>query len=142
MEDIKMTKSRIDIAFDIVKENGEPIEFLSLWEKVCEALGEDPSSKVGKIGKLYTDLLEDGRFVNRPNNTWDLKEKYTFDEVKKPDMDFYSDDEEELDDVEEIKEIREEEKALFDEEDEEDEESLELDSNDDEEEKQSSEEDY
>ena len=25
MEDIKMTKSRIDIAFDIVKENGEPI---------------------------------------------------------------------------------------------------------------------
>lgn len=137
-----MAKSRIDIAYDIITESGEPIEFLTLWEKLCEALGEDASNKSGKIGKLYTDLLEDGRFVNRPNNTWDLKEKYTFEEVKKPDMDFYSDDDEEEDDIEEIKEIREEEKALFDEEDDEDEESLDSDNDDEEEKKSSDEEDY
>jgi DNA-directed RNA polymerase delta subunit len=136
-----MTKSRIDIAYDIVKANGEPIEFLTLWNKLCEELGENPDNKAGKIGKLYTDLLEDGRFVNRPNNTWDLKDKYTFDEVKKPDMDFYSDDEDDIeDDLEEKEELLQEEKALGIEVEDDDDEGESLSEEDDEEDEKKSEE--
>ena len=74
-------RSLLDVAHEIIIECSSPITFQDLWAKVCEVEGNDVEAKQGKIGKFYTALLTDGRFVNLGYNTWDLRARYTFDKV-------------------------------------------------------------
>ena len=74
-------RSLLDVAYEIIIECSSPITFQDLWAKVCEVEGNDVEAKQGKIGKFYTALLTDGRFVNLGDNTWNLRARYTFDKV-------------------------------------------------------------
>ena len=74
-----MKKSLLDVAYEVISNSKNPIFFQDLWVKVNQEEGENPEDKQGKIGKFYTALLTDGRFVNLGDNNWDLREKYTFD---------------------------------------------------------------
>ena len=89
-------KSLLDIAYEIISGCEQPISFQDLWVKVCDYDGLDVNNKEGKIGKFYTSLLTDGRFVNLGDNTWDLRARYTFDKVHIDMSDCYSDEEYEV----------------------------------------------
>ena len=117
-----MNKSNLDVAYEIVK-NVESISFNDLWNQVAEVQNYTEEEKATKVGKFYTNLILDGRFVNLGDNTWDLRSKYTFDKVHIDMSDCYSDEEEEEDkDPEELLSDGDEDE-IFNDDDENDEES-------------------
>ena len=72
-----MNKSNLDVAYEIVK-NVESISFNDLWNQVAEVQNYTEEEKATKVGKFYTNLILDGRFVNLGDNVWDLRERNTF----------------------------------------------------------------
>jgi len=85
-------KSILDMAYDVIVANDSPIAFGELWNRIAQMENLD---KKGKIGKFYTDLLTDGRFVNLGDNHWDIRAKYTYDKAHIDMGDCYTDEEEE-----------------------------------------------
>ena len=107
-----MNKSNLDVAYEIVK-NVESISFNDLWNQVAEVQNYTEEEKATKVGKFYTNLLLDGRFVNLGDNVWDLRERNTFDKVHIDMSECYSEEEEDLD-PEDIAEEKEEEGIVDD----------------------------
>jgi DNA-directed RNA polymerase subunit delta len=123
-EKYMLNKSNVDVAFDIVKEEG-PIAFNDLWKKIVEIQSLDVATQEKLEGSIYTQILLDGRFINVGDNTWDLRTKHTFEEATLDTNECYTeeeDDDEELD-PEEKEDLDEEETSDKDEEEDEDEES-------------------
>lgn len=95
-----MNESLLDLAYRILsnrhlkkkkKDEIEAMPFLTLWEEVVLESNRAPEETENLIGEFYTNLILDQRFVSRGDNTWDLREFYTFDEVNE-NQDFYRDD--------------------------------------------------
>ena len=107
-----MNKSNLDVAYEIVK-NVESISFNDLWNQVAEVQNFTEEEKATKVGKFYTNLILDGRFVNLGDNVWDLRERNTFDKVHIDMSECYSEEEEDLD-PEDIAEEKEEEGIVDD----------------------------
>ena len=107
-----MNKSNLDVAYEIVK-NIESISFNDLWNQVAEVQNYTEEEKATKVGKFYTNLILDGRFVNLGDNVWDLRERNTFDKVHIDMSECYSEEEEDLD-PEDIAEEKEEEGIVDD----------------------------
>ena len=107
-----MNKSNLDVAYEIVK-NVESISFNDLWNQVAEVQNYTEEEKATKVGKFYTNLILDGRFVNLGDNVWDLRERNTFDKVHIDMSECYSEEEEDLD-PEDIAEEKEEEGIMDD----------------------------
>ena len=107
-----MNKSNLDVAYDIVK-NVDSISFNDLWNQVAEVQNYTEEEKATKVGKFYTNLILDGRFVNLGDNVWDLRERNTFDKVHIDMSECYSEEEEDLD-PEDIAEEKEEEGIVDD----------------------------
>ena len=107
-----MNKSNLDVAYEIVK-NVESISFNDLWNQVAEVQNYTEEEKATKVGKFYTNLILDGRFVNLGDNVWDLRERNTFDKVHIDMSECYSEEEEDLD-PEDIAEEKEEEGIVGD----------------------------
>ena len=99
-------------AYEIVK-NVESISFNDLWNQVAEVQNYTEEEKATKVGKFYTNLILDGRFVNLGDNVWDLRERNTFDKVHIDMSECYSEEEEDLD-PEDIAEEKEEEGIVDD----------------------------
>ncbi len=130
-----MPKSLLDHAFDYVSKSKEPVNFQDMWNYIVEQAGLDAETAANKVSRFYTNLMLDGRFVTLGDNTWDLRERQTFDKVHIDMKDVYSevDEEEDSTDSEEKEEDKEYRKAFeetSDEEDEEDEEEKEEDEED------------
>ena len=107
-----MNKSNLDVAYEIVK-NVESISFNDLWNQVAEVQNYTEEEKATKVGKFYTNLILDGRFVNLGDNVWDLRERNTFDKVHIDMSECYSEEVEDLD-PEDIAEEKEEEGIVDD----------------------------
>ena len=107
-----MNKSNLDVAYEIVK-NVESISINDLWNQVAEVQNYTEEEKATKVGKFYTNLILDGRFVNLGDNVWDLRERNTFDKVHIDMSECYSEEEEDLD-PEDIAEEKEEEGIVDD----------------------------
>ena len=109
-----MKKSNLDVAFELVSKKKNPVEFAKLWEEVSSIQGLTSEEASKRVGKFYTQLSLDGRFVTLGENTWDLRERHEFDKVHISMNDVYADIEEEN-----IKEVNENasEKELFGDED-------------------------
>ena len=107
-----MNKSNLDVAYEIVK-NVESISFTDLWNQVAEVQNYTEEEKATRVGKFYTNLILDGRFVNLGDNVWDLRERNTFDKVHIDMSECYSEEEEDLD-PEDIAEEKEEEGIVDD----------------------------
>ena len=107
-----MNKSNLDVAYEIVK-NVESISFNDLWNQVAEVQNYTEEEKATRVGKFYTNLILDGRFVNLGDNIWDLRERNTFDKVHIDMSECYSEEEEDLD-PEDIAEEKEEEGIVDD----------------------------
>lgn len=71
-------QSMIDVAYAIIKKEGKIITFKELYNEVALNLEMDDATKIKNIGEFYTQLTVDGRFVALGDNTWDLRERHTY----------------------------------------------------------------
>ncbi len=90
-----MEKSNLDVAFELVSKKKNPIEFKKLWNEVSQIQGMSTDEANEKVGKFYTQLSLDGRFITLGENTWDLRSRYTFDKVHIDMNEVYADEVEE-----------------------------------------------
>lgn len=109
-----MPKSLLDHAFDYVSKSKEPVNFADMWKYIVEQAGLDEETAAQKLSRFYTNLMLDGRFVTLGENSWDLRERQTFDKVHIDMKDVYSDVDEDTDssDLEEDEEEEEYRKAF------------------------------
>ena len=89
------TMSQLDIAYELIKEEGHIFTFKELWDKVSEIKEFNEDDKTDKVSRFYTNLIIDPRFVSLGDNTWDLRENQTFDKIKLDMNSVYSELEEE-----------------------------------------------
>ena len=111
-----MQKSLIEIAYEFVAENKEPVNFVKIWAHVKEVAGLSDEEANKKAGQFFTNMMLDGRFVTLGENEWDLRERHTFDKVHIDMRDVYSDVQTSDDDSEEEEEEDEYNKVFGDEE--------------------------
>lgn len=108
-----MEKSFIDHAYDILKQNSEPLTFKELFDRILEvskvSLSETELKR--RMSQFYSQLTFDGRFALVENNKWDLSERRTYSETHRPISDINDDDDLQSDDAEE-KELLEEELGI------------------------------
>lgn len=102
-----MSKSLLDLAYDFISKQKEPVSFAQICEYVAKEAGLNKEDADKKISRFYTNLMLDGRFVTLGENTWDLRSRHTFDKVHIDMKDVYSDVE--AKDVDEEEEEEEEE---------------------------------
>lgn len=99
-----VTKSMLDLAYDILVSKNAPISFKEMWEVITKQEGFSPEEAKSKMSRFYTNLSLDGRFVTLGENNWDLRSHHTFDKVHIDMNDVYRDVETISDDDEEEKE--------------------------------------
>ena len=133
---IKERESKTDIAYRLMSKRKKERSFYDLWEDVKAELvklyGEESIENIDEdISFFYTNLTLDERFVLLEDNTWDLRERQSFDKVHIDMNDIYSEIDEEEKELKEDEEVEdeeyneyseEEEKELKEDEDEEEEE--------------------
>lgn len=96
-----MGKSKMDIAYDIIKAEKSGLQFDYLWKevgKVCNLTSEELEEN---ISSFYTDLSLDGRFITLGDLIWDLREKHSFDKVHIDMNEIYTDNDEDIVELEE-----------------------------------------
>lgn len=76
-----MKKAMIDVAYDLMKPKKKAMNFIKLWDEVCQINGYNEAQAEDRIAQFYSDLSLDDRFVNVGKNCWDLKERHTYKEV-------------------------------------------------------------
>jgi len=96
-----MEKSLLEFAFEYISKSKDPVSFAEIWAYVVEKSGISEEEAKTRIGRFYTNLSLDGRFVTLGENQWDLRTRHTFDKVHIDMKDVYSDVEEGEEDSEE-----------------------------------------
>jgi DNA-directed RNA polymerase subunit delta len=140
--------SMVEIAFEILQNEKQPIQFYDLVKQIAEIKGLSKTAVENRIAYFYTDMNIDGRFVSLGDNKWGLKVWYPVESseeelgaTNKPtkrkkasadDYDFEEDfDDEDFDELEVEDEFVEEDDDLADDDDDDDEdEELEFDDED------------
>ena len=84
-------ESNIEVAYRFISAHSEPVSFSEIWEEVLRVQGFSEAEAAEQIGRFYTNLSLDGRFVTLGENTWDLRSRHTFDKVHIDMNDVYSD---------------------------------------------------
>ena len=102
-----MQKSLIELAFEFVQSQKEPVSFSKIWNYVKEEAGLSEEEAEKKAGQFFTNMMLDGRFVTLGDNEWDLRSRHTFDKVHIDMKDVYSDVETSDEDEEEEAEEKE-----------------------------------
>lgn len=94
--------SMADVAYDIMQELKQPIDFYTLWEQVAEKKNFSEEEKEENESVFYTNITIDGRMITVGDNRWDLRSRHKFEEVHIDMNDVYTDEdngeEEESDD--------------------------------------------
>ncbi len=107
---MKKDKSMIETAYDFLVEREKlPVQdrelpFAELYAHVVESLEMTEDERKANIGRFYSDLSFDGRFVELKDNHWDLRSNHTYSAVHIDVKDIYSDIDTPNDDEEEKKE--------------------------------------
>ena len=97
--------SNIEVAYNFVVAHNEPVAFADIWAEVTKVQGLTEEEAADQIGRFYTNLGLDGRFVTLGENTWDLRSRHTFDKVHIDMNDIYAEeDEDEISEDEEANE--------------------------------------
>lgn len=114
-----MKKSMIEVAYQVLTNNGESMPFVKLWTEVSQEMGFTQTQFEDNIAQFYTDLSLDGRFLNMSQNTWDLRSRHTYSEsVMDTDSIAIDEDETDEDDSELIEDELDEVEKEIEEEDE------------------------
>ena len=102
-----MQKSLIEIAYEFIESQKNPVPFAKIWEYVKAEAGLSEEEAAKKAGQFFTNMMLDGRFVTLGENEWDLRSRHTFDKVHIDMRDVYSDVETVDDDTEELEDEKE-----------------------------------
>ncbi|MDD2421650.1 MAG: DNA-directed RNA polymerase subunit delta [Heliobacteriaceae bacterium] len=65
--------SELDLAFNVLREKGEPVYYRDLIEQVLKARENEADNDAKRIAALYTRLNLDTRFVHLGNGMWGLR---------------------------------------------------------------------
>ncbi|GGB40235.1 DNA-directed RNA polymerase subunit delta [Fictibacillus barbaricus] len=68
--------SMVEIAFEILKNEKQPVQFYDLVKQIAEIKGLSKEAVENRIAYFYTDMNIDGRFVSLGDNKWGLKTWY------------------------------------------------------------------
>lgn len=98
---MRLDKSMIEAAYEVLEANNGSLSFKELSQKVGEMLEMSEEELKSRLGALYTSLSFDGRFVTLTDNTWDLRTRHTYAKVHIDVNDAYSEVEETEEDPEE-----------------------------------------
>lgn len=103
-----LKRSMVEVGYELLEKKQGPQKFNKFWKEVSQVLGLEESEAYEYVSDFYTNLTLDERFVLLEDNSWDLRERQSFDKVHIDMNDVYS-------------EIDEEEKELKEDEEEDDE---------------------
>ncbi|MCR8969953.1 DNA-directed RNA polymerase subunit delta [Facklamia sp. 7083-14-GEN3] len=78
---IKEELSLIEVAYAILEEKGEAIDFTQLLLDIQSYLEVSDEFIEAKMIRFYTDLNIDGRFISVGDNRWGLRSWYAVDEI-------------------------------------------------------------
>ena len=106
-----LRESMVEVAYELMQKKQGPQKFVKFYEEVSAVLAMSEEEADQNISKFYTKLTLDERFVLLEDNTWDLRERQSFDKVHIDMNDIYSEIEEE---EKEMEEEREEERLYDD----------------------------
>ena len=110
-----LKRSMVEVGYELLVKKQGPQKFNKFWGEVSEVLGLEESEAETYVSDFYTNLSLDERFVLLEDNTWDLRDRQSFDKVHIDMNDIYSEiDEEEK----ELKDGEEEDDSYTDEYDE------------------------
>jgi DNA-directed RNA polymerase delta subunit len=105
-----LQRAMVEVAYELLSKKQGPQKFNKFFEEVSDLLSMSEEEKEQSISRFYTKLTLDERFVLLEDNTWDLRERQSFDKVHIDMNDVYSEiDEEEK----ELKEDEEEEETPY-----------------------------
>ena len=90
-----LRESIVEVAYEIMQKKQGAQKFAKFYNEVSEVLEMNEEEKELNISKFYTKLTLDERFVLLEDNTWDLRERQSFDKVHIDMNDIYSEIEEE-----------------------------------------------
>ena len=128
-----LKRSMAEVGYELLSKKQGPQKFNKLWNEVSQVLGLDEAEANEYISSFYTSLTLDERFVLLEDNTWDLRERQSFDKVHIDMNDVYTEIDEEEKELKEDEEEKEED-VYNDEYDEEEEKDIKDDDNEEEEE--------
>ena len=111
-------RSMVEVGYELLLKKQSPQKFSKLWSETSEILGLDASEVENYISDFYTNLTLDERFVLLEDNTWDLRERQSFDKVHIDMNDIYSEIDEEEKELKEDEEVEDEEYSEYSEEEE------------------------
>ena len=111
-------RSMVEVGYELLLKKQSPQKFSKLWSETSEILGLDASEVENYISDFYTNLTLDERFVLLEDNTWDLRERQSFDKVHIDMNDIYSEIDEEEKELKEDEEVEDEEYNEYSEEEE------------------------
>ena len=111
-------RSMVEVGYELLLKKQSPQKFSKLWSETSEILGLDASEVENYISHFYTNLTLDERFVLLEDNTWDLRERQSFDKVHIDMNDIYSEIDEEEKELKEDEEVEDEEYNEYSEEEE------------------------
>lgn len=103
-----LKRSMVEVGYELLIKKQGPQKFGKLWKEVSEVLGLDEEDSNEYISNFYTNLTLDERFVLLEDNTWDLRERQSFDKVHIDMNDVYSEIDEEEKELKEDEEVEEE----------------------------------
>jgi len=99
--------SMLEIAYNVLSKSKKELAFIDLWKEVVKEDGLNDEQQKARLGRFYTDLSLDGRFVALTDNTWDLRTRHKYEQVHIDVQDVYSDVEEGDEDEEDAEEEKE-----------------------------------
>ncbi len=103
-----MNKSMLDVALEVITKEGHQMSFADLFAAVKTELGLADEEANKHLGEFYTELTLDSHFVALTDNSWDLRDRHTYDKVHIDVADVYTEVEDNANkDEEDLKEEQE-----------------------------------
>ncbi|HAD24045.1 MAG TPA: DNA-directed RNA polymerase subunit delta [Kandleria vitulina] len=85
--------SMVDLAYQIMQERTQPIDFYELWSIICEKKQFTEEEIDENESNFYTNITLDGRMITTGENRWDLRVRHKFEDVHIDMNDIYSEEE-------------------------------------------------
>ena len=86
-------KTPIELARDVITKKKKPVKFTDILKYIKERLDYSDEQIIQETPDILNDLISDPLFVYVGNQTWTLKDRVKYDDIKKTDV---SEDEKEI----------------------------------------------
>lgn len=73
-QNLKGHLSEVNVAFQLLREKGEPVYYRDLIQQVLDKIGHEDPKEAKSIASVYTQMNLDMRFVHLGNGIWGLRD--------------------------------------------------------------------